>query len=112
RSQVFEPLPHTHERNGQAELVRDRDCDAALRRAVQLRQSDAGYVDRLAEQACLLEAVLTRGRVDDEQRLVRATLDPAGDHAADLGELLHQIRLRVQTARGVDDHDVTATRDR
>ena len=79
-------------------------------RAVELRQGDAGDVDRLAEEPRLLEAVLARGRVDDEQRLVRRALEPLRDHAAHLRELLHQVRLRVQPAGRVDDHDVAAAR--
>ena len=33
------------------------------------------------------------------------------DHAAHLGELLHQVLLGVQAARGVDDHDAAPARD-
>ena len=35
-----------------------------------------------------------------------------GDHAAHLGELLHEVRLRVEAAGGVDDDDVAAARRR
>ena len=73
--QVVETLPHADELHRQAELVGDRDRDPALGRAVELRQRDAGDAGRLAEEARLLEAVLARRRVDDEQRLVRRALD-------------------------------------
>ena len=53
-------LADADELHRQAELVGDRDGDAALRRAVELRQRDAGDADRLAEQPRLLEAVLAR----------------------------------------------------
>ena len=41
---------------------------------------------------------------------MRCPLEPALDHAAHLRELLHQVRLRVQAAGGVDDRDVLAAR--
>ena len=108
RSSISSPTPDELDR--QPELVRDRDGHAALGRAVELRQRDAGHAGRLAEQPRLLQAVLPGRRVDDEQRLVRRALEPALDHAPHLGELLHQVRLRVQAAGGVDDHDVPAPR--
>ena len=36
--------------------------------------------------------------------------EPLRDHAPHLGELLHQVLLRVQPAGGVDDHDVAPAR--
>ena len=41
---------------------------------------------------------------------MRGAFEPPLDHAAHLGELLHQVRLRVQAAGGVDDRDVLAAR--
>ena len=108
RAEVIELLADAHELDGEAELVGDGDGDAALRRAVQLRQRDAGHADRVAEESRLLQAVLAGGRVDDQQGLVRRARQALLDHAAHLGELLHQVRLRVQSAGRVDDHDVAA----
>ena len=34
-----------------------------------------------------------------------------GDHAAHLGKLLHEVLLRVQATRRVDDHDAPSARD-
>src|SRR6185436_12774326 len=110
RAEVVDSLSHADELHGNAELMGDRDGDAALRRSVQLRQRDAGHARGLREEPCLLEPVLPRRRVDDEQRLVRSALEPAGDHASYLGELVHEIPLRVQAAGGVDDDDVSLTR--
>ena len=56
----------------------------------------------------LADAVLAGGGVDGHQRLVRRVGHLLGDHAADLGQLLHQVRLRVQAAGGVDDDHVGA----
>src|ERR687887_1909402 len=110
RSQVFQALADTDQFDRETELVGDRHGHAALRGAVELRQGDAGHAGRLAEEPRLLEAVLACRRVDHEQRLVRRALEPPGDHAAHLRELVHQVRLRVQAAGRVDDHDVAAVR--
>ena len=99
-------LPHADELHREAELVRNRHRDAAFCAPVQFRQRDARHADRVAEQPCLNKTVLSRRRVDDEEGLVRRPLELACDDAPNLRELVHQVRLRVQPARGVDDHDV------
>ena len=43
---------------------------------------------------------------------MRRALEARLDHATHLGELLHQVRLRVQPTGGVDDDDVLAARTR
>src|SRR5213079_743445 len=58
RPQILELLAHADQLDRQPELVRDRDRDAALRTAVELRECDARDADGLAEEARLLEAVL------------------------------------------------------
>ena len=90
--------------------MRDREGDAALRRAVELRQRDAADLDCLAEELRLADAVLPGGRVDDEQRLVWRAFEPVLDDTSDLRQLFHQVHLRVQAAGGVDDDDVPAAR--
>src|SRR5436309_350499 len=107
RPQILELLPHADELDRQGELVCDRDRNAALGTAVELRERDTRDADRFAEETRLLEAVLPRRRVDDEERLVRRAGQLPLDHTSHLGELLHQVRLGVQPAGGVDDDDVT-----
>src|SRR6185503_13071839 len=68
RPEVVQALPDPDQFHGQPELVRDRDRDPALGRAVELGQGDSAHLDRLAEEPRLLKAVLPGGRVDDEQR--------------------------------------------
>src|SRR3954451_12098943 len=70
RAQVLERLADADQLHGDAELARDGERDAALRRAVELGQDDA--VDRhgLGEELRLAQAVLTGRGVDGEQRLV------------------------------------------
>ena len=41
---------------------------------------------------------------------MRGAVEPLGGHAADLGELLHQVAVGVQAPGGVDDHHVGAAR--
>src|SRR4029453_4957203 len=49
RLEIFESLAHAHELDRQAELVRNRHGDSALRAPVELRQRDAGHVPGLVE---------------------------------------------------------------
>ena len=58
----------------------------------------------------LTDAVLTGGSVDDQQRFVRGAWQLLFDNAPHLRQLLHQVRLVVQTSGGVDEHDVGAPR--
>src|SRR5205823_2486226 len=69
------------------ELAGDRDYNAALGRAVELGEDDAGDTGGLGELARLLEAVLTRGGVEHEQHLVRSAGNHARGGAAHLFEL-------------------------
>jgi len=57
-------------------------------------------------------AVLPGGGVDHEERLMRRGGDLLGDDTANLHQLLHQVGLGLQAARGVDDADVEAAGDR
>ena len=58
----------------------------------------------------LLHGVLADGPVEHEQRLVRRIRSPLLDDADDLLELVHEVVARVETARGIDDHDVRVAR--
>ena len=93
---------------GKAELPLDAENGPALGRAVQLGQDDAGALDRLLEHLRLGDGVLAAGGIEHQQHLVRRTLDPAADHAANLFQLAHQVGLRVQSAGRVDDQHVEA----
>src|SRR3712207_7502758 len=65
--QVVERLPDAHELDREAELVRDRDRDPALRRPVELRERDAGHVHRAPEEAGLLEPVRSEEHTSELQ---------------------------------------------
>src|SRR6478672_5274766 len=101
---VVRSLTESDELDRDAELSLHRDDDAALRGAVELGQDDARHVDGLGEDLGLLEAVLARRGVEDEQDLVDLAL--LLDDALDLAELVHEADLVVEAAGGVDDDDV------
>ncbi len=61
---------------------------AALRRAVELGEHEAGDARGLGEDTRLRDRVLARVRVEHQQRLVRRAGALAADHAHDLRELL------------------------
>ena len=76
-----------------------------LARAVELGEHHAGDVDRLGELPGLREPVLPGGRVEDEQHLLERARR-AVDDAPELLELGHEVGLGVETAGGVDEHEV------
>ena len=112
RQQVLRLLPHPDEPDRDAELLLDREHDAALRGRVELGQDDARQADRVVERLRLGEAVLAGGGVEDEEGLDTAPGQPLVDDAADLGQLVHEVRLGVEAAGGVGDHDVGVAGDR
>ena len=65
-----------------------------------------GFVELLR----LVHGVLAGGRVQHEQGLARGVRQLAADDPVDLGQLVHQVCLVVQAARGVHDDDIAAAR--
>ena len=108
--EILDLLADADDLHRQAELRLDREHDAALGGAVELGEHDAGHVDRVGELLGLHEPVLAGRRVDHEQHLLARALG-AIDDAAQLLQLLHEVRLRVQAAGGVDEHEVGARLD-
>src|SRR5919202_1185941 len=94
--QVVELLSDADELHRDPELARDRERDAALRGAVELREDDPVHRDDLREELRLAQPVLAGRRVDGEERLVRRAVELLADDTADLPELGHQRVLRVQ----------------
>jgi hypothetical protein len=108
QGQVLWLLAQAHVLDGQMELLADGDHDAALGRAVQLGQDDAGTTGSFGKSFRLTDPVLTGRRIQHQQNFVRRFGNLLGDHAVDLGQLTHQIGLRLQPPRRVDDADVRA----
>ena len=63
---------------------------------------------RHLKSLCLLHTVLSGRGIDDKERLVGRSRQLVLDHPPHLRELLHEVRLRVQPAGGVDDDDGSA----
>ena len=104
RSEIVRAFAQADELDGHAELLLHGDDDAALGGAVELGQDHAGDADRFGEHLGLRHAVLAGGGVEHEQHFVHRQV-LFGD-AADLAELVHEVRLVLQAAGGVDDEHV------
>src|SRR5208282_1233854 len=102
---------YSDEPDRQLETVGDRHDYAALGRAVELRQDYAGQRHGVAEDFRLAERVLTGGRVEHQDSLVRRARELASDYARDLLELLHQVNLGLQAAGRIDQDRAGLARD-
>ena len=105
RSSTVSPRPTSL--IGMPERRLDGERDAALGRAVELGEHDAGEVDRLGELLRLHEPVLAGGGVEHEQHLGDLAGLAVGD-PAHLAQLLHQVDLGVEPTGGVGQHEVGA----
>src|SRR5690242_792918 len=110
--QVGDPLPHAGELDRDVELGLDPDHRPAFGAAVELGQREPGHRDRLVELARLDQVGEPKHRVEHQQRFIRSALERLVRHASDLGALLEQIALGLQTAGGVSDDDVVAAAPR
>src|ERR1700722_8018302 len=91
--QIFDSLPEPHESHRDAELPRDTYDYSAFGRAVEFREDCAGKINRLAEDFRLAERILPRGRIKHQPNLMWRARQLARDDAADLLQLLHEIRF-------------------
>jgi methionine synthase I (cobalamin-dependent) len=108
--QVGHLLAYADEADGQVEFLGDGHGDAALGRAVELGEHDAGDAGGLGELARLLEAVLAGGGVHHQQHLVGRAGNQLGGGAAHLVQLVHQAGFGVQAAGGVHNQLVDLAR--
>ena len=92
----------------QLELLGRRDQHAAARGAVELGHHQTGHAGDVAEHLDLVQCVLAGGGVEDQHRVVRGGYRLFLQHAADLGEFVHQAGLVLEAAGGVDDQHVGA----
>ena len=93
--QVLDFLAQPDVLDGDVELLPDGNHHAAFRGAVELGQNDPRATGRLRKTFGLADPVLAGGGIQDEEHFVRCVGDELGDHAADLGELIHQVGLRL-----------------
>ena len=89
--EVVDALAHADEPHRQTEALLDGYHAAALGRAVELGQHDARQGHDLAEQLGLADGVLSRRRVEDQQRFMRRAVDVAAGHAGHLPQLFHEV---------------------
>ena len=98
--EILEPLTAADERDRHADDRDDRERRAAARVAIELRQHDAGHADAAVELARALDGVLPGHRVGDVEQVRRL------HGVLDRLQLVHQLVVDVQAARGVDDDRV------
>jgi hypothetical protein len=108
RAQVVDGLANADGVDRQAILLGGGHQHAAARGAVQLGHDQARDARHILEDLDLLERVLPVGGIEHEDDIVRGLGVEAAQHAADLGQLVHQFALVVQAPGGVDDQHVGA----
>ena len=100
------PSPTPMKWIGRPNFSRDGDQNAAARGAVELGHHQPGDARDLAEHLDLRQRVLADGGVEHEQHRVRRGRVGFLDHADHLLQFAHQFGAVLQTAGGVDDHDI------
>src|SRR5690606_33976471 len=106
RLDIVGGFAHADELHRQGEFFADGDDDPAACRAVEFGQEDAGDFGGGGEHLGLVDAVLPCGGVEHQNHFVRRVGNLFRDDVSDLGQLSHQVVLRVQSAGGVDDEYV------
>ena len=111
--QVIDLLAHAHAQDRELEFLGHGHGDTALSRAVELSHDNTVQAQRLVKLERLVQTVLARRGVDHKHDRNRhgtgghigGTLTGHIDH---LGKLAHELGARVQTAGGIDEHQVAA----
>ena len=109
-AEVLGFLADADEADRQLQRARDRDHDAAARGAIELGEHQAGDAQRGVKLLRLRQRVLALVGIEHQQHFVRRLGQHARDHALDLLELIHQVRLAVQPPGGVGQHHIDAAR--
>src|SRR5712664_2377440 len=110
RNHIVDLLSSADETNGQAQLARNGDDDAAFRGAVKLGEDDAGNIDGGSEFASLRKTVLTGGGVENQQDIMGRAGNYFGGGALHFFKLGHQVGFRVQASSGIYNDDVCRAR--
>ena len=92
--------------NGKFEALGDRDENAAARRSVELGHDDAGDPGDLGEGLGLRNGILAGRRIEHQQNGMRGGRILLLQHADDLVEFGHQVRLVLKPAGRVDEENV------
>src|SRR3982751_1052329 len=110
RPEIVGLLTHTDGVDRKAEFLGCGDQHASARGPVELVHDEASHARALAEHFDLRKAVLAGCRVQDQEDIVRGLGIESTEYAADLRQLLHQMRFVLEAAGGVDDEHVLAGR--
>ena len=105
-AQIVLTLAQADHADRETQFVGDRNDDAAFGRPVQFGQNQAGNADVRVELPGLGHGILSGGRVQNQQGLVRGAGDAFAQDTVNFLEFLHQIDAGVESPRGVDDDDV------
>ena len=81
RLEIVDALAEANKLHGHAQLLRDSDADAALGRAVELREHDAGEIRRVEKLLGLNETVLTGRGIEHHERFNVGLRQLAADDA-------------------------------
>src|SRR5690348_8223615 len=109
-NQIVDLFAGADKANRQAQLARNGDDDAAFRGAIELGENNPRNAHGRGEFAGLRQAVLSRGRVENEENIVWRAGDHFGRSALHFFEFGHQIGFRVQATSGVHDDDIGRAR--
>ena len=107
--QIFHLLTDTDELDGNVEFALDGEDNTALGSTVELGQDKTGDISGVLEFGCLNDGVLTGGRVENQQRFACRIGQLTADDAVDLGKLVHQVLLVMQTSCSIDDQHIGVT---
>ena len=111
-AEILGVLAHADEADGNAQPLCDGEHHAALGGAVELGDHEPRDAEPLVELRRLRHRVLADGAVQDQQHLVRCAGIQAREHALDLLELVHQMRLGMQPPGRIGDQHVDVPRPR
>src|ERR1700690_1420528 len=95
-AEILALLADADESNGNAQLLRDGEHDAAFGRPVEFGDDQAGYPYAFVKLLGLRDGVLSDGAVEHQQHFMRRRGVESSEHPLDLLELLHEMRLSVQ----------------
>ena len=112
RDQVVDFFAGADEANRQIQFAGNGYHDAALGGSVEFGEHDARDSRMAPEFAGLIQAILSGGRVEYQQHIVRRAGNYLGCGALHFFQLGHEIGFGVQATGGVHDHDIGVTRAR
>src|SRR5262249_47602684 len=106
RCEIVDLFAGADEARWDSKFILDRHDNAAFAAAVEFRHNQASESKRIVELACLTERVAARGRIDNEQRLMRRVRIEFAQGAFYLLQLGHQICFGVLPTGCIAKHKI------